>query len=267
MIMKSLIEKRKKEDFKRFNKDKINSSPFTDKIDAIYATVEKQLRKLRELEEQQNERKLSQQRQQEQANEYEQAYENYYSLPSQHMDYIGTNKLSFSPVKLTNEFTPITEHEKRIHKALTKPLNTAIMVDDLTTEERNEMGLLLKEFYEKHIKTLALNKKLLVGYFVNGSWLYRPLDNEAVKNTLEKMLNGNYVFSCDTLQSIGSDVEVNVSLSFIDAIIFKSVENEKAEGERNRQNPSKFYPKRLKQEWRWFKVFLRELAIGCDLYS
>ena len=65
MIMKSLIEKRKKEDFKRFNKDKINSSPFTDKIDAIYATVEKQLRKLRELEEQQNEWKLSQQRQQE----------------------------------------------------------------------------------------------------------------------------------------------------------------------------------------------------------
>ena len=69
-IMKALIAQRKKEDFERFNKDKINSSPFTEKIDAIKATVEKQLRKLRELEEQDNEWRQAQKLQQEQENDY-----------------------------------------------------------------------------------------------------------------------------------------------------------------------------------------------------
>ena len=47
MIMKTLIEQRKKEDFQRFNKDKINSSLFTGKIDVINATFESSLESLK----------------------------------------------------------------------------------------------------------------------------------------------------------------------------------------------------------------------------
>ena len=121
-IMKALIEQRKKEDFVRLNKDKIHSSPFADKIDAIKATVEKQLRKLRELEEQDKEWKQEQEKQQEQEKEYEEAYENYYSeLPSYNQIFKGTSKITFSPVKIAKKFAPTTEPEKRIHKAITNP--------------------------------------------------------------------------------------------------------------------------------------------------
>ena len=146
-------------------------------------------------------------------------------------------------------------------------MDTIIEVDNLTEDERNEMGLLLKAFYEDYIKKLALNQKILVGYFVNGDWIMRPLDNEEVRKTLEKMVNGNYVFSCDEIPTIGSDVEIQISLSFIDAIKFAPLTHEKLPNERNRSNPAAFFPKRLKHEWRHFKVFLRELAIGCNLYS
>ena len=143
--MKALIEQRKKEDFIRLNKDKINSSPFTDKIDAIKAIVEKQLRKLRELEGQDKEWKANKEAEQQRNNEYENAYEDYYSKPSgEHQPLKGTSKLSFQPSSMNSSFMPTSEPEKRIQKALLKPLDTDIFVDDLTQEERIEMGNLLK---------------------------------------------------------------------------------------------------------------------------
>ena len=47
--MNKLIKQRKDEDFKRYNTEKINNSPFAEQIDNIKATIEKQLRKIREL--------------------------------------------------------------------------------------------------------------------------------------------------------------------------------------------------------------------------
>ena len=56
------------------NNDKIDNSPFTDKINSIKATVERQLRKLRELQHQEREWKSEQLEQAKINNDYENAY-------------------------------------------------------------------------------------------------------------------------------------------------------------------------------------------------
>ena len=228
-----LIKERKNE-LTNLNNDKIDNTPFTDKINSIKATVEKQLRKLRELEHQEKDWKNSQ---------WVDGYNDLYTTPS-----------TLKP-------------KDRISAAYKQPFNTVINLDNLSTDEdKKEMGRLLKEFYEKYIKTAKLNSKILIGYFVDGEWLYRSLDNLEVKESLEKMLNGNYIFSCENIVKVGSDKEIDLSLSFIDAITFRLVNNEKHSNERSGHS-SAFFPYRLKKEWKWHKIFLKRYQIGCNLYS
>ena len=251
-IMRYLIEKRKKDE--TLNKLRIHSSPFQDRINSIKATIEKQLTRLKELEA----RDKLWKEQHEKPEEEEQ--------PEQPKQPEPKEKPEPQPQPEPKEEDPITEPTKRIEKAISQPLDTIIELDNLTDEEKNEMGLLLKAFYEEHIKSLDLSQKILVEYYVNGEWITRPLDKKEVKEQLEKMLDGNYVFSCDELKTVGSDVETEIHLSFIDAIRFRALTHEKLMNERKRR-PSAFFPKRLKPEFKWFKTFLRPLAIGCNLYS
>ena len=256
-FINKLIKERNNE-LRYINMNKLNNSPFTDKINSIKATVERQLRKLRELEQQEKEWKNEQEEQAKINTEYEDAYNDFFMLPSEQQIYQN----SFNTVS----FMPSSKVEKRIHEAHNQPFNTIIKLDDLTNEETQEMGVLLKEFYEKFIKTAELSRKILIGYFVNGEWIYRPLDNAQIREQLEKMLNGNYVFSCESIPTIGSDTEADLSLSFFDAIMFKPVENVKRFNERS-GNSSAFFPYRLKKEWKPFKPLLKRYQIGCSLYS
>ena len=265
-FVNKLIKERNNELIK-LNNDKLDNTPFTDKINSIKATVERQLRKLKDLEQQEKEWKIEQEQLAKINNDYEDAYNDFYMLPSEQQIFKSPpNKVTFMPASKLSFDEYLTNAEKRIAKAYNQPFNTVIDLMDLTTEDKLEMGRSLKEFYETHIKTAQLNSKILVGYFVNGEWIYRPLDNQQVKETLEKMLNGNYVFSCESIPKIGSDTEVNLSLSFIDAITFKLVENVKSDGERSGHS-SAFFPYRLKKEWKPFKAFLKRYQIGCSLYS
>ena len=81
-----LIEERNNE-LTNLNNDKIDNSPFTDKINSIKAAVERQLRKLRELEHQEREWKSEQLEQAKINNEYENAYNDFYMLPSEQQIY------------------------------------------------------------------------------------------------------------------------------------------------------------------------------------
>ena len=258
--------KERKDEIENMNMNKINLTPFSDKINKIKATVERQLRQLRELEHQAEEWRHEQEEQQKINKEYEQSYEDFFTLPSEQQIYNFVNEVSFMPTSKKSLPISISTTEKRIEEANKQPFGTVIKLDDLTDDDKIEMGKLLKEFYEDNIKSLPTNNKVLVGYFINGEWIYRPLDNEQVKNSLEKMLDGNYVFSADEIKTIGSDTEINISLSFIDAIQFKLVEKHKDKNERS-GNSSAFFPYRLKQEWKHFKVFLKRYQIGCNLYS
>ena len=64
-------------DFDRKNTDKINASPFADKINTIKATIEKQIRKVNELIEQEKEWNRNQEEERKQQEAYDKAYEMY----------------------------------------------------------------------------------------------------------------------------------------------------------------------------------------------
>ena len=299
-VLKLYPEYAKIMDFDRKNTDKINASSFTDKINAIKATIEKQIRKMNELIEQEKEWNRNQEEERKQQEAYDKAYEMYAKehitedllRDTQNKIYqeVFWNKKQedeyekqkayeeaynkyFSEAQNENEKSEthiinyMSEPEKRLFKAQFKPLDTVIRLEDLDDIERQEMGIRLKEFYEKNIKTQQLNNKILVGYFINGEWIFRPLDNQQVKESLENMLNGNYVFSCDNIPTIWSDAEANISLSFIDAIKFTLLTDKKQHNERNRVNAGGFFPYRLKKEYKEFEIFTNQLAIGCELYD
>lgn len=191
-----------------------------------------------------------------QEEEYNQAYFNY----------------DFSDINQGQEVHKIdfmTEPLKRISRAFDFPFDAIIRLDNLTDEERNEMGTRLKAFYDKNIKSQPLDRKILVGYLVDGEWIMRPLGNKSVRKVLENMLKGDYVLASDNVSTNinFSDPEAFISLSFIDAIKFQLVENDKVEGQREREKPSGFFPYRLKQEYKQFEIFLNDLAIGCELFD
>ena len=260
------------QEFKRYHTEKINDSPFTQQINTIRATIEKQLRKMRELEQQEKDWNDRQQELKQLQDEYNDAYGEYYSYDDNKVWYDSMETLFRKDKPAANTFHKIefmSEPYKRISRANSFPFDTIIRLDNLTDDERNEMGIRLKEFYDKNIKSQPIDSKILVGYFVDGEWMTRPISNESVRKVLENMLKGDYVFSCDSVNTIVnfSDPETFISLSFIDAIKFQIVTDDKVEGERNREKPSGFFPYRLKPEYKQFEVFLNELAIGCDLYD
>ena len=229
--------------------DEISASPFQSKINNIRATIEKQLRKLQDTLDQEKEWMKSQEIQSKLQSDYDNAYTEFYSKPTD-----------------ANGQAPLPE--KRMAEALKHPLGTAIMLHNLSFEDREKMGALLKEFYENNIKTLSLNTKILVHYYVNGAWIIKPLDNANVRTSLEKMLAGDYNFTCDELETIGSDVDAKFSLSFIDGIKFTVLEKKEKKNPKERSNhASAFFPYRLTQEFKPFKQFTRRLAIGCKIYS
>lgn len=200
---------------------------------------------------------------QQQEEEYNQAYFNFNYSDKSLFSEQDVNKGQVHKIDFMSE--PL----KRISRAFDFPFDTIIRLDNLTDEERNEMGTRLKAFYDKNIKTQPIDSKILVGYLVDGEWVMKPLGNKTVREVLEKMLKGDYVLASENVSTNlnFSDPEAFISLSFIDAIKFQIVENEKVDGQREREKPSGFFPYRLKQEYKQFEIFLNELAIGCELYD
>ena len=153
--------KERNDELDYMNMNKIDNSPFTDKINSVKATVERQLRKLRELEQQEREWKNEQEEAAKIETDYENAYIDYFMFPSEEQTFKQSfNELSFMPAIKEYSRLPITTAEKRIHEAYNQPFNTVINLDNLTDDDKQEMGELLKQFYEKHIKTAELNSKI-----------------------------------------------------------------------------------------------------------
>ena len=231
------------------HQDDLSSSPFKVKIQNIKATIEKQQEKLQQLIDQENQWKQQQDEQNKLEQDYENSYYEFYKQPSK------ANGQAKSP-------------SKRMSEALVKPFDTVIMLNDLSENEREEMGQLLNEFYEQNIKSQALNTKILVGLLINGSWILRPLDNKAIKASIEKMLAGNYNYTCDEIPTISSDAEVKLSLSFIDGIKFTKLakQESKKEGQRSKHD-SAFFPYRLLEEFSLIEKYTILGQEGCELYD
>lgn len=232
--------------------------------------TKQQPRKIGEFEQEWKDWNERQQELKQQEEEYNQAYFNYLTL-AYPLDKFSNNNQGQDKSLSSGQVHKIdfmSEPLKRISRAFDFPFDTIIRLDNLTDEEKNEMGTRLKEFYDKNIKTQPLDNKILVGYLVDGEWVMKPLGNKTVREVLEKMLKGEYVLASDNVNNINfSDPEAFISLSFIDAIKFQIVENEKVDGQREREKPSGFFPYRLKPEYKQFEIFLNQLAIGCELFD
>ena len=156
--------------------------------------------------------------------------------------------------------------EKRMKQFEENPFNGFLDLRNLTDAQTKEMGQFLKRIYETKIHSSAVTEKILVVYRIGGEENWRPLDNAQVRSSFERMINGNYVFSVDNIESNLSDPEAVVYLSFFDAIGFR-IAKDNFKGKRSSHHNQAFYPYRLINKAKVLKILTKKFALGFNLYS
>ena len=156
--------------------------------------------------------------------------------------------------------------EKRMKRFEENPFDGFFELRDLSDVLTIETGYFLKKIFKEKIHSRGLNEKIFVVYIVNGEERWRPLDNYQVRTSFERMINGNYLFSVDNIESNLSDPEAEIYLSFFDAIGFRIV-HDNYNGKRSSHHNQAFYPYRLVKKAKVLKKFTLKYALGCNLYS
>ncbi|KAI5498702.1 hypothetical protein TVAGG3_0832800 [Trichomonas vaginalis G3] len=123
----------------------------------------------------------------------------------------------------------------------------------------------LKEFYEKHIMTQPIERKILVHYIVNGQERSQPIDKESFRQRFEQMLNGQFIYKIEELSGNISDDGTKLYLEFFDVIYFTIHDKIKKPANAKNMKESNFWCYRLKKGFEIFEPFLKRYQIFTKL--
>ena len=202
-------------------------NPFSDKIKSIEKVIEKSYRKLRELKEQEHE------------------WQTEYNKEWQNLDWA-----SYDENESPRTSGILTFRDELMEQLYNKPFNTVIDFSTMTESQRVALMPKLKEWFNQKIKHTPLTDRILCQFTINRRPFSVPIDSERNMKRLENMFNGSLLYSEENITSGEiSGASANISLSIIDSITFKLLEEYKPKkGEVDRKE-SGFWKWRLSEKW------------------